>query len=131
MHGYNTPLPPEPGTPAEHPDDEMHPFAGHTRFSLASAMTGLMACGLTLEQVVPMVTANAARMLGMQDEIGTLRPGAVADVSVLADERGRWKLQDNEGNEAIAERLVRPLFCLRAGQRFDADAAILPTAEAA
>ncbi|HMN59446.1 MAG TPA: hypothetical protein PJ988_03740, partial [Anaerolinea sp.] len=39
MHGYNTQVPPEPGLPSEHPDEEMHPFAGTTRFSLASAMT--------------------------------------------------------------------------------------------
>lgn len=131
MHGYNTPVPKDPGTPDEHPDEEMHPFAGHTRFSLTSAMTGLMACGMTLEQVVPLVTSNPARMLGMENEIGSLKPGMVADVSVLADERGRWKMGDNEGNEAIAERLVRPIFCLRAGQRFDSDAIILPQAEAA
>ncbi len=131
MHGYNTPVPPEPGAPDAHPDEEMHPFAGHTRFSLTHAMTGLMACGLSLEQVVPMVTSNAARMLGLEGEIGTLKPGVVADVSVLADERGRWKLGDNEGNEAIAERIVRPLFALRAGKRFDADATILPQAQAA
>ena len=131
MHGYNTPVPPEPGSPDAHPDDEMHPFAGHTRFSLTHAMTGLMACGLTLEQVVPMATVNAARMLGLENEIGTLKPGVAADVSVLADERGRWKLGDNEGNEAIAERMVRPLFALRAGKRIEADATILPQAQAA
>lgn len=131
MHGYNTALPPEAGTPEEHPDDEMHPFAGHTRFSLTHAMTGLMACGLTLEQVVPMTTSNAARMLKLEGEIGTLKPGVVADISVLADERGRWKLGDNEGNEAIAERMVRPLFSIRAGKRFEADATILPQAQAA
>jgi len=80
---------------------------------------------------VPMVTCNAAAMLGLADEIGMLRPGAAADVSVLADERGRWVLRDNEGTEVVAERLLRPLFCLRAGRRFDADAAILPVARAA
>ena len=78
-----------------------------------------------------MVTSNAAAMLGLADEVGTLRPGATADVSVLADERGRWVLRDNEGTEVTASRLLRPLFCLRAGKRFDADAQILPVARAA
>jgi dihydroorotase len=94
-------------------------------------MTGLLACGVPLEQIVPMVTTNAAAMLGLADEIGNLRPGTVADVSVLADERGRWVLRDNEGTEAVAERLLRPLFCLRAGRRYDSDAPILPVARAA
>ena len=45
-----------------------------------------------------MVTTNAAAMLGLEDEIGTLKPGAVADVSVLADDRGRFKLRRQRGH---------------------------------
>lgn len=131
MHGYNTRVPPPPGTPGEHPDDENHPFAGQARFSLVHAMVEMMALGLTLEQVVPMVTSNAAAMLGLQGQIGTLKPGVEADVSVLSDERGHWVLRDNERNEATVDRMLRPLFCLRAGRRFDATAPILPLPEAA
>ena len=130
MHGYNTKVPPPPGTPAQHPDEE-HMFAGKTRFSLVSAMTSMLALGLTLEQVVPMVTTNAARMIGMEDEIGFLRVGGVADISVLSDERGRWTLSDNEGTKVGTDRLLQPLFCLRAGERFDATASILPVLLAA
>jgi dihydroorotase len=125
MHGYNTRL------PSDGAADQAHMFAGAANFSLISAMTGLLACGVPLEKIVPMVTSHAAEMLGLAGEIGNLRPGAAADVSVLADERGRWALRDNEGTEAVAERLLRPLFCLRAGRRYDADAPILPVAQAA
>ena len=130
MHGYNTPVPAPAGTPDEHPDQD-HMFLGRTRFSLVSAMTSMLALGLTLEQVVPMVTWNAARMAGLDDGAGTLRPGAAADITVLADERGRWVLRDNEGTQVVAQRLLRPLFCLREGVRFDASASILPVAQAA
>jgi dihydroorotase len=54
-----------------------------------------------------------------------------ADVSVLDDVRGRFKLQDNERTEVVAERLLMPAFCLRAGRRFEATAPILPQAIAA
>jgi dihydroorotase len=131
MHGYNTFLPPPPGTPSEHPDDENHPFAGQARFSLGQAMSSMLALGLTLAQVVPMVTTNAAQMAGLPDEIGALKPGMAADVSVLDDLRGRFKLQDNERTVITAERLLEPAFCLRAGRRFDAIAPILPRAVAA
>ncbi|RMI40782.1 amidohydrolase/deacetylase family metallohydrolase [Streptomyces triticirhizae] len=126
MHGYNTQVPPPPGTPLEHPDDEHHPFAGRAGFSLVQAMSSMLALGLSLNEVVPMVTTNAARMIGMADELGSLAPGRVADVTVLADERGAFTLRDNEGTELVAERLLRPDFCLRAGARFDADSPILP-----
>jgi dihydroorotase len=131
MHGYNTYVPPPPGTPEEHPDDETHPFAGQAKFSLTQAMSSMLALGLSIEQVVPMVTTNAAAMIGLSGELGTLRPGAVADVSVLSDERGRFILRDNEKTQVVAERLLQPVFCLRAGTRYDANAVILPQAVAA
>jgi dihydroorotase len=131
MHGYNTHVPAPAGTPEQHPDDENHPFAGQARFSLTQAMSSMLALGLSLEQVVPMVTSNPAKMLGLSDELGALRPGMTADVSVLSDIRGRFVLRDNERTEVIAERLLQPAFCLRAGQRIDAVASILPQAVAA
>jgi dihydroorotase len=131
IHGYNTHVPAPAGTPDEHEDDENHPFAGQAKFSLVQAMSSMMALGLSLEQVVPMVTSNPARMLGRADEIGALRTGMEADVSVIAEKPGRYVLRDNENNEVIADRLLQPAFCLRAGVRYDAVASILPQAVAA
>src|SRR3954453_18881754 len=131
IHGYNPHVPPPAGTPDQHEDDENHPFAGQAKFSLVQAMSSMMALGLSLEQVVPMVTSQAAEMLGLSDEIGALRVGMPADVSVLGEQRGRFILRDNEHNEVIAERLLQPAFCLRAGKRHDATAPILPDAIAA
>jgi len=50
---------------------------------------------------------------------------------VLDDLRGRFRLTDNEHTEVVAERLLQPAFCLRAGKRFDADSVVLPAAVAA
>jgi len=130
MHGYNTKVPKPAGTPDEHPDKD-HMFAGTTRFSLVSGMTAMLALGLPLEHVVAMATCNSARMAGMEDVCGTLGIGMDADISVLHDERGRWALTDNEGTQVIADRMLRPAFCLRAGVRYEADASILPRALAA
>ena len=131
MHGYNTHVPPPLGTPAEHADEENHPFVGQAKFSLTQAMSSMMALGLSLSDVVPMVTTNPAAMLDRTEEIGSLAVGRVADVSVLDDLRGRFALSDNDSNTVVAERLLQPSFCLRAGQRFDSDASILPVAVAA
>jgi dihydroorotase len=54
-----------------------------------------------------------------------------ADVSVLREKTGRHILRDNEKTEVIADRLLQPVFCLRAGVRHDAVAPILPEAVAA
>jgi dihydroorotase len=129
MHGYNTRVPKPAralaGTPDEHPDKE-HMFFGQTRFSLVSAMTSMLALGLPIEKIVPMVTTHPAKMLGMEKELGSLRPGVEADISVVHDERGSWTLSDNERTKVKTDRLLRPYFCIRAGKRYDADASILP-----
>ena len=134
MHGYNTQVPEIPaplGTPDEHEDDENHPFKGQARFSLTQAMSSMMTLGLPLEYVVKMVTTHPAKMLQMEDTLGSLAVGRVADVSVLDDVRGRFVLRDNEDHRVIAERLLQPAFCLRKGKRIDADSPILPRAIAA
>jgi len=131
IHGYNTHVPAPAGTPGTHADDENHPFAGQAKFSLVQAMSSMRALGLTLEQVVPMVTSHPAEMLGLSDVIGALKPGMDADVSVLTQKTGRFMLSDNEKTQVVADRLLQPVFCLRAGMRYDAVAPILPQAVAA
>ena len=130
MHGYNTRVPAPPGTPDSHSDAE-HMFFGQVRFSLASAMTAMLALGLPLDHVVKMVSSNVVDIFGLPKDLGTLAVGNPADISVLHDERGRFLLKDNEGTELVAAQRLRPAFCLRDGVRHEADASILPEAAAA
>ena len=96
------------------------------QFNLAVAMSELLALGMALDEVVATVTANPAKMLGMEDEIGTLGPGREADVSVLAVLAGRFRLFDNSGEVVVAERLVVPAWRMRAGRVFPADSSLVP-----
>ncbi len=125
IHGYNSPL----------PDPTINPLK-RGRFGnspgVVNGMNLLMACGLQLEQVVPMATRNPARIfLKDVDGIGTLAPGAIADISVLNDERGQWQLRDVTGDHIATDRLLQPAFCLRAGQRFDADLTLFQLSDVA
>ena len=128
IHGYNTAIPKPAGTPETHSDPE-HMFAGKVRFSLVSTMTAMLALGLKLQDIIPMVTTGPASLAGLQDQVGSLAIGRDADVTVLHDHRGRWQLKDNEGHEVRAERLLRPAFCIRQGIRYEADASVLPEFE--
>lgn len=74
---------------------------------LATCMSKLMALGMSLERAVAAVTATPARVIGLGAEIGTLRVGARADVTLAAIERGRFAFRDIDGVErAGAERVV-------------------------
>jgi dihydroorotase len=126
MHGYNTAVPPPAGSPDEHPDEEMHAFGGDQAFSLTWAMSELLALGLELPEIVPMVTTNAAAMIGRKGKLGTLKIGSDADVSVLSQATGQFEFRDNGGGKAIGTTLLHPEFCLKAGETFKANAPILP-----
>ena len=123
MHGYNVRA---PGTRMNDGERSANPFFGVAPFNLTIAMSELLALGLDLDEVVATVTANPAKMLGMEEEIGTLQPGREADVSVLEVLTGRFRLSDNSGEEVVAERLVVPHWCMRAGRVHRADSPLVP-----
>ena len=122
MHGYNVRVP-DAGDGAER---SANPFFGVAPFNLTHAMTELLTLGLPLPEIVATVTSNPARMLRMQDTLGTLQPGREADVSVLELLDGRFQLSDNSGARVTATQMITPRFCLRGGARHDAVSPLVP-----
>lgn len=120
MHGYNT----DAGQ-AKTASRETSPFFGKTRFCLTHAMTELLALGVSLNEVIATVTSNAAGMLGIDDEVGSLSVGQIADVAVLEQVRGRFTLADNSGVTVETSEAIKPLFMLREGTRFDVDSPVV------
>ena len=125
LHGYNVQMPKS----ADDDERASNPFFGVAPFSLTIAMSELLGLGVPLEQIVAMVTSNPAKMLRLEDEIGTLAPGRIADVSVLDRLSGRFRLTDNSAKEQIVDTLIYPDFCLRKGERINADSPLVPPAE--
>ena len=124
MHGYNVRVP-GVGDAAERAEN---PFAGVAPFNLTHAMTELLTLGVTLPEIVAMVTHHPAKMLKLEDSLGSLQVGREADISVLEMRRGRFELRDNSGETEIASELIAPAFALRAGVRHDADSPLVPPA---
>lgn len=128
LHGYNVKV---PTVKTDQSVREANPFFGIAPFNLTVAMSELLALGLTLGEIIAMVTKNPAEMLGLSNTLGSLQVGREADISVLSIESGRFKLFDNSGVEVITDKLIRPALCLRAGERFEADSPLIPPAFAA
>jgi len=95
-------------------------------FNLHQAMSELLALGVPLNDVASMVTSNAAVLLGLDGQIGTLAPGAVADVSVVRLERGDWTVRDADGTELHLAERIRPDFALREGVVHKSDSPLVP-----
>jgi dihydroorotase len=82
-------------------------------YDLPTTMAKLMALGFSLNQVVEMATANAARLLGRSSELGTLRVGEGADISVLKIEDRDWAAIDSQKGVIPAHQTITPVYAIR------------------
>ena len=62
-----------------------------------------------------MTTAAPARAIAEADTIGTLRPGAAADVTLLRIESGSFTLTDSHGESLVAGQRLVPMRVVRRG----------------
>jgi dihydroorotase len=120
MHGYNVRI------PETEEDKRRNPFFGVAPFNLTNAMTKLLALGLPMTEVIATVTARPAEMLGLAGQIGALKPGLQADISVLDMLEGQYELRDNSGETVTTPMMLAPAFALKAGRRFEADSPLIP-----
>lgn len=86
-------------------------------YDLPTTLDKFLHLGLSVSEIVRRATATCARFLGLEHEIGTLRPGACADVTVLEIVAGAFPLTDSEGNTEIASQRFEVREVLRAGRR--------------
>ena len=130
LHGYNVPSPLANGERVMFAgegiiaEDRASPFA--RPYSLQHAMTGLLALGVPLVEVVRMATSNAAIMLGLEADLGSLSVGMPADLSVMRLLDGDWTLIDSERVTYPARQLLHPEFAIRAAKIYWADSPLLP-----
>lgn len=124
MHGYNVRVPDAQDAGIR----QANPFFGVAPFNLTNAMTKLLTLGVSLPEVIATVTANPARMLRLEEEIGALKPGMAADISVLDLLSGRFELSDNSGVRVTAEKMIMPVMAFKAGVRFDSTSPLVPPA---
>ena len=64
-------------------------------FDLATVVSKFLMLGMPLDRAVAAVTIDAARSISAFDGLGTLRPGAPADVAVFELREGDFEFVDN------------------------------------
>jgi dihydroorotase len=83
---------------------------------LVTTLDKFLHLGMSVPEIVRRSTTNCAAFLGMSDEIGTLRTGSCADVTVLEIVDGEFPLTDSEGQIEVARRRFEVRNCFRAGR---------------
>lgn len=86
-------------------------------FDLVTTMDKFLHIGMDLYEVVRRVTSTPAEVLGMPDEIGTLKPGAFADIAVLEMQDGEFDLTDTFGITETGHTHLEPRYIFRGGQQ--------------
>lgn len=91
--------------------------------SMNHVMNKFLALGFPLHEVVRMATFNAAGLIGMQAELGTLAEGTTADVSVLQEVQGDWTYADSQKQTLSAKgtRALRPVLTVKDGVQYDVE----------
>src|SRR6266571_3630508 len=87
-------------------------------YDLPTCLNKCLALGMSLDEVVEAATSAPARVIGLDNEVGSLKPGLMADIALFELERGTFKYYDvkmdmREGHERLRHSLTivggRPL----------------------
>ncbi len=85
-------------------------------YDQATTLSKLLHCGMSLTEVIRSTTAAPAAAIRRTDHIGSLAPGAGADVTGFELRTGEWPLPDGAGETEVVETLVVPRLVVRAGR---------------
>jgi dihydroorotase len=85
-------------------------------FDLPTCLSKFLALGMTLPAVIQAATSRPAEVLGLAGEVGTLKPGALADVALFRLERGRFPFYDTRQQMREGDRLLRNTLTIVGGR---------------
>ena len=89
-------------------------------FDLATTLSKFLHLGMSLEQTIACATSMPAAIFPFAQPLGTLAPGAVADIAIFALEEGAFELTDSGGASRMATRKLVPVATFKSGRRYEA-----------
>ena len=89
-------------------------------YDLATTLGKFLQLGMDLDDALRRCTVTPAEILGMAGQIGTLAPGAFADVALFREETGQHVFEDAHGESRIGERRLVPVKVVKGGRVIDA-----------
>jgi len=88
-------------------------------FDMPTTMSKLLHLGMSFDDVLLRTTANPAKVVGRLEGMGTLRPGAPADIAMLAIEDGEFRLIDSQKNVVTAKKRIVSRGAVCRGRRYE------------
>ena len=87
-------------------------------YDLPTTLSKFLMLGLDLGEVVERATVHAARVFNFGAEIGTLEPGAEADIAVFELQEGAFTFTDSDGKTRTGRQRLAPVATVRGGRLF-------------
>ena len=87
-----------------------------------TTLSKFLALGMSLTDVIARSTVNASKVFNFGAEIGSLKPGGEADVSVLDLKEGEFTFSDSDGKTRTAHQKLEPVAAIKGGKVFEAAA---------
>jgi predicted amidohydrolase len=83
--------------------------------NLPFVMSRFISMGMSVFDVVRCVTEVPAKLMGEENRIGTLKPGAVGNVAVIALKERAFRCYDTDGVELIGDKFLVPQLTVLGG----------------
>ena len=89
---------------------------GHMVFGLPAVMSKYLSMGLGLTEVVKACTAAPAELIGQRGRLGTLAPGALADVAIFKLVKKPFRFKNRLGESYETNQLLVPQMTILDGK---------------
>ncbi|MBM3277173.1 MAG: amidohydrolase/deacetylase family metallohydrolase [Candidatus Handelsmanbacteria bacterium] len=85
-------------------------------YDLASVVGKFLHLGLSLDETLAKVTSVPAQIIHLEDQLGTLIPGAWGDAVVLELRQGEFQLVDSQGQTRTGKQQLFPVAVVKGGK---------------
>jgi dihydroorotase len=87
-------------------------------YDLVTELSKFLLLGLSVDQVIERVTVRPTRMFNFGVELGSLRPGTVADITILEVREGSFLFSDSTGKKRTGRQKLQSAAAVRAGKLY-------------
>jgi dihydroorotase len=105
------------------PDSISSDLAGRSvngpTFDLLTTVSKFLLLGLPLDKALELVTSKPAHVFDFGLELGTLKPGGPADISILTLQDGRFEFVDSLGSKRTGRQELFAAAAIRDGKLFE------------
>jgi dihydroorotase len=89
-------------------------------YDLPTTLSKFLLLGMSLREVLERATARSARVFDFGAQVGTLKPGAEADIGVFKLEEGDFTFTDSDGKTRTGRQKLVPEVTVKGGTVFPA-----------